>query len=93
MDLLKEGVRYYVEEVEKKKVVDLNGFYEKLKERKRTEDEVKVVMNVFAEQGILFEDLMETGDLAITDDELKEYGIKQGELRKAILSTIKNLKN
>jgi hypothetical protein len=57
------------------------------------EEDIKVVMNVFAEQGILFEDLMETGELAMTDEKLKEYGIKQGGLRIAILSVIKNLKN
>jgi len=91
---IREGFKYYVATVieeKKKEVVDLDGFYKKLKERKRTDDEIKVVMNIFAEQGILFENLMETGELKITDTELKEYGLKAGGLRKTILSVIANL--
>jgi hypothetical protein len=33
---------------------------------------------------------MATGELAMTDAELKEYGIAQGGLRKAILSVIRS---
>jgi hypothetical protein len=35
--------------------------------------------------------LIKTGDLAITDGELKEIGIKQMGLRKAILSVLKHI--
>jgi hypothetical protein len=35
-------------------------------------------------------ELMATGELAITDAELKEYGITQGGLRKAIVAVIKS---
>jgi hypothetical protein len=38
---------------------------------------------------IKFKQLIETGELAITDSELKDYGITQGGLRKAILAVIK----
>ena len=95
---LREGFLYYVATVNEEKkedmVVDpkMQEFYEKLKERKRTEAEIKVVVNVFAEQGILFEDLMETGKLEMTDEKLEKYGIKAMGLRTAILSIIYSLK-
>jgi hypothetical protein len=38
----------------------------------------------------MFDDLMETGDLAITDAKLEKYGITQGGLRTAILAVIKS---
>ncbi|EGF84118.1 hypothetical protein BATDEDRAFT_85425 [Batrachochytrium dendrobatidis JAM81] len=51
----------------------------------------QALRETFTEQGILFEDLMETGDLAITDAELEKYGIAQGGLRTAILAVIKSI--
>ena len=69
----------------------MEQFFEKLKtERKRPESDIIKLKEVFTGQGILFDDLMETGDLAITDSDLKEYGISQGGLRKAILAVIKD---
>ena len=44
----------------------------------------------FSSQGITYKQLMKTGELAMTDGELKEYGIAQGGLRKAILAVIKS---
>jgi hypothetical protein len=94
--LLNEGVDYYVEEtVDKKKiVVDLEGFYEKLKrDQDLDEEDIQIIKTAFATQKIKFKQLIGTGELAVTDTDLKEYGVKQGGLRKAILSVIKNLKN
>jgi hypothetical protein len=69
----------------------MEQFFHKLKtERKRPESDIAKLKEVFTEQGILFDDLMETGELAITDAKLKEYGITQGGLRTAILSVIKS---
>ena len=93
-----EGLLYYAltvnEELPRKQTVKFNTmeqFFEKLKtERKRTESDINKIKDVFNEQGILFDDLMETGELAMTDGKLKEYGIAQGGLRTAILAVIKN---
>ena len=95
IEFLKEGVRYYVEEEVKKKeaVVDLNGFYEKLKsEEYLDEDDIEIIKKAFAAQKVKFKQLMGTEELAMRDKDLKEYGISQGGLRRAILSAIKNLK-
>ncbi len=63
-----------------------------------TNQQVGITKDVFSKEGklsflnvkgITFKQLMKTGDLAITDEKLKEYGIKQGGLRTAILSVIK----
>jgi hypothetical protein len=69
----------------------MNEFFERLKtERNRPESDIIKLKNVFTEQGILFDDLMETGELAITDAKLEKYGITQGGLRTSILSVIKS---
>ncbi|KAK5664695.1 hypothetical protein QVD99_008243 [Batrachochytrium dendrobatidis] len=97
---LRDGFLYYAltvnEELPKKQVVDHNlnikHFFDKMKiERKRPEFDIIKLRETFTEQGILFEDLMETGDLAITDTELEKYGIAQGGLRTAILAVIKSI--
>jgi hypothetical protein len=92
IDLLKEDIDYYVEEkVEKKEVVsiDLQGFYEKLKIEEELDDkDIEIIRNVFADQRLRFKQLMATGKLEITDEDLD---IKQGGLRTAILSAIENL--
>jgi hypothetical protein len=69
----------------------MEEFFEKLKiERKRLESDIIKLREVFAKQGILFDNLMETGELALTDAELKECGIAQIGLRMAILSVIRS---
>jgi hypothetical protein len=55
-----------------------------------SDDQVAVTKDKFGSQGITFKQLMKTGELAITDVELKDYGITQGGLRKAILAVIKS---
>jgi hypothetical protein len=66
----------------------MEEFFEKLKtERKRPESDIIKLREVFAKQGILFDNLMETGELALTDAELKDYGIAQGGLQPAIVKT------
>jgi hypothetical protein len=96
---LREGFLYYAlnvnEELPKKQIAkfspEMEEFFERLKtERKRPESDIIKAREIFTEQGILFNDLMETGDLAITDEKLKEYGIAQGGLRTAILAVIKS---
>ena len=49
-----------------------------------------VVKEAFDREAIEFDQLMESSNLAITDADLKEYGISQGGLRKAILSVIQS---
>ena len=69
----------------------MEGFFTALKEQEDlTDEQVGRAGSVFAEQGIGFKQLMKTGELAITNAELKEYGISQGGLRKAILSVIQS---
>ena len=69
----------------------MEGFFEKLKtERKRPEYDIIKLREVFAKQGILFDNLMETGELALTLAELKECGIAQIGLRMASLSVIRS---
>ena len=70
---------------------EMEQFFEKLKtDRKRSEYDIVKIREIFFEQGILFEDLMETGDLAITDGALERIGIAQFGLRMAILAVIKS---
>jgi hypothetical protein len=57
----------------------MEQFFEKLKTER--ESDIIKVKEVFSNQAILLEDLIETGELAITDQKLKEYGITQGRLR------------
>ncbi len=65
--------------------------FERLKtERKIPESDIIKVREIFTEQGILFEDLMATGELALTDEKLKEIGIAQLGLRTSILAVIKS---
>jgi hypothetical protein len=95
LQLLKADSRYYVQtesslKDSKPKFSTLEEFFKALKDEEDMIDELVLKAKaVFAEQGITFKQLMKTGDLAMTDSELKEYGIAQGGLRKAILSLIK----
>jgi hypothetical protein len=69
----------------------MEQFFNRLKmEEGKSDEQVKKVRDVFSEQDIEFKQLMATGDLAMTDAELKDYGITQGGLRKAILSVIRS---
>lgn len=69
----------------------MEEFFQRLRtERKRSESDIEIIKEVFKEQSILFDDLIATGDLALTNDILKEYGITQGGLRTAILAVIKS---
>ncbi len=77
---------------------NMEEFYVKLKtDADMTDQQVGIAKDVFSKEGklsilnvkgISFKQLMETGDLAITDEKLEKYGIKQGGLRTAILSVI-----
>ena len=70
---------------------EMEEFFVKLKTDQDMSDvQVDIVKNKFGEQGITFKQLMASGELSLTNAELKEYGIAQGGLRKAILSVIKS---
>ena len=70
---------------------EMEQFFESLKTEQELDDEdVQTIKDCFGNQKIKMKQLMETGELAITDDKLKEYGITQGGLRTAILAVIKS---
>ena len=87
---------YFVETeddlVQKFKTVD--EFFVKLestlKNPIKKQQQMKEVRNVFDTQDIEYDQLMATGDLALTDGKLKEIGIPQLGLRTAILSVIES---
>ena len=91
---LREGCLYYaltVNEELPKKLTEMEQFFERLKTDEDMSDaQVEIVKEAFSSQGITCKQLMKTGDLAITDGKLKEYGIAQGGLRTAILAVIKS---
>jgi hypothetical protein len=95
---LRDGFLYYCLNVNedfpdkrRAKFTTMEEFFKALTEEEDMSDEqVLKAKTVFSEQGITFKQLMGTGDLAITDAKLKEYGIIQGGLRTAILSVIRN---
>ncbi|KAI9329955.1 hypothetical protein BDR26DRAFT_939051 [Obelidium mucronatum] len=69
---------------------DMDGFYKMLQENQALEpDDIDIIKSVFKTQKIKFEQLMATGKLELTDESLKEDGIKQRGLRMAILAVIK----
>jgi hypothetical protein len=69
----------------------IEQFFDKLKtEQEVDDDDIQTIKGCFVKQKIKFRQLMATGELAMTDAELKDYGINQGGLRKAILSVIKS---
>jgi hypothetical protein len=61
-----------------------------LKNPIKKQQQMKEVRNVFDTQDIEYDQLMATGDLALTDGKLKEIGIPQLGLRTAILSVIES---
>jgi hypothetical protein len=92
---LREGFLYYAltvnEELPKKQMTEFKHFFERLKiEQEFDDDDIQTIKDCFGKQKIKFVQLMKTGELAITDENLKEYGITQGGLRKAILAVIKS---
>ena len=86
---------YYVKTGESVQILpfspEMEEFFEKLKtDRNRPESDIITLKRIFTEQGILFDDLMETdGDLAITEGKLERIGIVQLGLRTSILAIIK----
>jgi hypothetical protein len=93
---LTAGTTYFIETdlnvpKEVKFSPEMEQFFNRLKTDEDMSDaQVEIAKESFASQGITYRQLMKTGELAITDAELKEYGITQGGLRKAILSVIKS---
>ena len=88
--------RYYVETeddlVQKFRVME--EFFVKLestlKNPIKKDRQMKEVRDAFDGQDIEYDQLMAIGDLALTDEKLKEIGISQLGLRTAILSVIKS---
>lgn len=69
----------------------MEQFFERLKkEQELDDDDIQTINNCFVNQKIKFKQLMETGELATTDGKLKDYGVTQGGLRKAILAVIRS---
>ena len=62
---------------------DMNEFYEALHARGHNEEDIGIIKNTFDEQRIKVNVLSR-----LTDEDLKEYGIKQGRLRKSILAVL-----
>ena len=95
---LREGYMYYVLTVNQELPTKNTGsfstmeeFFEKLKtDEDMSDEQVATAKELFSSQGITFKQLMKTGDLAMADEKLKEYGITQGGLRTAILAVIKS---
>jgi hypothetical protein len=96
LQLLKADRRYYVQtegslKDSTPKFSTLEEFYKALKDEEGFEvEDVVLVKDVFVKQKLKFKQLMETGNLAMTDEKLKEVGITQMGLRTAILSLIKS---
>ena len=69
----------------------MEEFFVKLKtDQEVDDDDIDIIKDCFGNQKFTFKQLMATGDLTLTDCELKEYGLSQGGLRKAVLSVIKS---
>ncbi|KAJ3378444.1 hypothetical protein HDU80_002857 [Chytriomyces hyalinus] len=73
------------------KFTDMDTFFATLKEDQALEpDEIEAIRAIFLTQKIRFRQLMAVGDLAITDENLNQDGIKERGLRTAILSAIRS---
>jgi hypothetical protein len=87
LGFMSEG-HYYIET--ELGLTTMEEFFVKLKtDQDMSNVQIDTAKEKFADQGITFKQLMATGDLCLTDAELKDYGIAQGGLRKAILAVIK----
>lgn len=75
--------------------LEMKEFFERLEARlenpAKRERQMRQVREAFDLQDIEYQDLVATGELAMTDEKLKEYGIAQGGLRTAILAVIKSI--
>jgi hypothetical protein len=68
----------------------MEKFFEGLKvDQGLDDDDIVIIKDCLGKQKIKFKQLMATGELALTDAKLKDYGIAQGGLRTAILAIIK----
>ena len=81
---LREGCLYNVlagfEELPRKQAptFKMEKFFDKLKSEQELDDEeIGIIKNCFGTQKIKFNQLMATGELALTDGKLKEIGISQ----------------
>ena len=69
-----------------KKASTMDGFYEKSKtERGISDSQVSKVRGIFSKQGLNFLQLMEHGDLALTDGKLENCGVAQLGIRTAAI--------
>ena len=86
--------RYYIQTETAKFSSEMEEFFERLesalKNPIKKERQMKDVRDAFDNQDIEYDQLMATGDLAMTDEKLKEIGIAQLGLRTAILAVIKS---
>lgn len=91
--------RYYVKTVADalkkiQSIPEMEEFFVKLestlKNPIKKERQMKQVRDAFDGQDIEYDQLVATGELAMTDGELKKIGIIQGGLRTAILAVIKS---
>lgn len=83
---------YYVETDEHRasNFTTMEEFFDKLKtDEDMSEAQVSLARDALIGQGMTYKQLTKTGDLGMTDEKLKEYGIGQGGLRIAILSIIR----
>ncbi|OAJ43889.1 hypothetical protein BDEG_27202 [Batrachochytrium dendrobatidis JEL423] len=94
---LRQEYLYYVlagfEELPKKQITKfttMEEFFDKLKiQQELDDDEIQLIKDCLGKQKVKFTQLMATGDLALTDEKLKEIGISQLGLRTAVLLVIK----
>lgn len=96
---LRDGFLYHVlagsEELPGKRTTkftaSMEEFFQRLKtEQDMSDSQVEKAKECFAAQHIKIKQLMATGELALTDEKLKKYGITQGGLRFAILAIIRD---
>ena len=65
---------------------------EALKNSVKKPQQMNQVRAVFYKEDIEYDQLMASDDLALTDEKLEKYGIKQGGLRTAILAVVRSTK-
>jgi hypothetical protein len=83
---IREGYQYNVCTVNDAMPTDLEGFYAFLVGSEQLNSaEIDMVRQGFAAEGVRFNQLFETGDLALDDDTLLACGIRGVGLRRAVL--------
>jgi hypothetical protein len=92
-----EGCEYFVETDLDKPAPefefsdDMEGFFAKLQTEEEVGDKyLHMIEKKLYAHAIGFNRLMASGEFAVTDEKLLEYGIKQWGLRTAVLSVIKS---